>query len=114
MISRIGAGTHFHAAVRHGDTLHLSGVVAADLTAPMRVQTEQVLDRIREVLTRCGSDASKILSATVYLSDFAAKEEMNAAWRAWFDSAHLPARATVGVATLGPGVLIEVSVVAAA
>jgi hypothetical protein len=32
---------------------------------------------------------------------------MNRAWQEFFDPSHLPARATIGVADLGPGVLIE-------
>jgi len=47
------------------------------------------------------------------LADFSGKDAMNAVWADWFQAADLPARATVGVATLGQGVLIEISIVAA-
>ena len=40
------------------------------------------------------------------------KDQMNDAWVAFFPAGSLPARATVGVASLGDGVLIEVSCVA--
>lgn len=112
MIERSGQGTYFHSVVAHGDTLYLSGVVADDFSAPMDVQTKQVLDKIGETLKGHGSDPSKILSATVYISDFAQKAAMNEAWQAWFTPAQLPARATVGVASLGEGVLVEISVIA--
>lgn len=113
MIERHGQGTYFHSVVEHGDTLYLSGVVADDFSASMKVQTNQVLDKIGKTLTSVGSDVSKILSATVYISDFDAKDAMNEAWKAWFEPARLPSRATIGVATLGEGVLIEIVVTAA-
>jgi 2-iminobutanoate/2-iminopropanoate deaminase len=112
MIERHGRGTFYHSAVAHGDTLYLSGCVAEDRSASMKVQTRQTLDKIARVLAAHGSDASKILSATVYITDFAAKDAMNEAWVEWFEPADLPARATIGVATLGEGVLIEVMVTA--
>src|SRR5690606_35201183 len=112
MIERSGQGTYFHSVVQHGDTLYLSGVVADDLSATMKVQTKQVLDKISETLKAHGSDASKILSAMVYISDFEQKGAMNEAWQKWFPPSQLPARATVGVASLGEGVLVEIVVVA--
>lgn len=112
MIERHERGTYFHGVVEHGDTLYLSGVVADDFSAPMKVQTTQVLGKIATTLKDHGSDVSKILSATVYISDFEAKAAMNEAWVAFFEPAMLPARATIGVATLGEGVLIEIVVTA--
>ena len=32
---------------------------------------------------------------------------MNRVWQAFFEPAHLPTRATIGVADLGPGVRLE-------
>lgn len=112
MIERHGQGTYFHSVVEHDGTLYLSGLVADDLSAPLKVQTEQVLRKIGTVLAGVGSDPSKILAATIYITDMDQKAAMNEAWKAWFDPAHLPARATIGVASLGEGVLIEVVVTA--
>ena len=113
MITRYGQGKFYHSAVAHGDTLYLSGVIADDLSAPMAEQTRQVLEKIARTLGEHGSSAHNILSAMIYLADFSGKDAMNAVWAEWFEPADLPARATVGVATLGKGVLIEISVVAA-
>lgn len=112
MIERHGQSTYLHSVVENDGTLYLSGVVADDFSASMNVQTKQVLDKIGKTLTDVGSDASKILSATVYISDFAVKDAMNEAWNAWFAPERLPARATIGVASLGEGVLIEIVVIA--
>ncbi|MCC7276680.1 MAG: VacJ family lipoprotein [Alphaproteobacteria bacterium] len=54
-----------------------------------------------------------ILSATLYITDVAQKPALNKVWKEWLSAAHLPARAGIGVADLGPGVLVEVMVTGA-
>ncbi|WP_203075695.1 RidA family protein [Falsiroseomonas ponticola] len=108
MIERIDRTPIMHRVVRHQDTLYLSGIIAADLAAPMAGQTRQVLERLEALLARHGSGRSKVLAATIYLSDMTQKAAMNEVWISWFAAEDLPARATIGVADLGPGVLIEV------
>jgi enamine deaminase RidA (YjgF/YER057c/UK114 family) len=49
----------------------------------------------------------------VYITTMKDKDEMNAAWTQFFNPEDLPARATVAVAQLGPGTLIEVVATAA-
>ena len=44
---------------------------------------------------------------TICVTDMADKPAMNRVWQTFFDPAHLPARATIGVADLGPGVRLE-------
>lgn len=96
-----------HLAVAHGDTVHLAGIVADDLDADMEGQTNDVLRQLDEFARAQGLDRSRVLSATIYITDMAEKPSMNRAWQAFFDPAHLPARATIGVADLGPGVRLE-------
>ena len=82
-IARHNAGPRMSGAVVHGDTVYLAGQVAADPSAGVKGQTEQVLKRIDDLLASAGTDKSKLLSATVYLADIRGYEEMNAAWDAW-------------------------------
>ncbi len=98
-------------AVAYENLVFLSGIVADDKTLPMKEQTEQVLARIDGFLAEAGTDKTRFLSATVYLSDLSRKDEMNEAWMAWLDQADLPARAAVGV-VLTPGTLVEIMVCA--
>lgn len=78
----------------------------------MAGQTQQILARMEAMLAECGSDKSKVLSATIFATDLGLKKEMDAVWTGFFGDA-LPARATVGVASLGtPETLIEVTCVA--
>ncbi len=111
-IDRIQPGAWNSRAVVHENLVYLSGIVADDKSAPMKGQTEQVLAKIDAILAQAGSDKTRILSATVYISDQALKDEMNEAWMAWMDADQPPARAVVGV-ELTAGVLVEIMVSAA-
>ena len=111
-IERINPREWNCSAVVHDNVVYLSGIVADDKSLPMKGQTEQVLRKIDGVLAAAGTDKSRILSATVYLSNIDRKDEMNEAWMAWVDRKNLPARAAVGV-DLTPGTLVEIMVSAA-
>jgi len=113
MIARHHRTPIMHRVVEHGGLLYLGGMVAEDKSLPMKGQTEQALARIGALLAQHGSDKSKVLSATVFVIDLKQKDPMNEAWTAFFGADDLPARATVGVAELGPGTLVEIVVTAA-
>ncbi|HLU82195.1 MAG TPA: RidA family protein, partial [Trueperaceae bacterium] len=84
MIERHGPGKYFHRAVATNGVLYLSGITASDTGADMRGQTEQILTKLAELLTELGSGKSKVLAATIYITDMGLKEQMNAAWTAFF------------------------------
>jgi enamine deaminase RidA (YjgF/YER057c/UK114 family) len=112
-IKRINPGPRFCGAVVHGETVYVAGQTASDRSAGARGQTEQVLQKIDGLLQSAGTDKSRLLSATVYLSDMRYFDEMNAAWDAWVDKANLPARATVEARLAAPQILVEIVVTAA-
>ena len=74
-------------AVEYNGLIYLAGQVATDLSAGMKEQTEDVLRQIDALLAKCGSHKSRILSATVYVSDMGLKPQMDGAWVAWVDRA---------------------------
>ena len=113
-IVRHGLAPIMHKAVAHAGTLYLGGIIADDLSLDMEGQTAQICRKIDAVLAMAGSNNSRLLAATMYITDMAMKDKMNAAWTAWLAPELRPARATIGVADLGKGVLIEVVVTAAA
>ena len=82
-------------------------------SAGARGQTEQVLQKIDGLLQAAGTDKSRLLAATVYLSDMRYFDEMNAAWDAWVDKENLPTRATVEARLAAPQILVEIVVTAA-
>ncbi len=99
-------------ATEYNGVIYTAGQVADDLTVGMKAQTADVLRQIDALLAKCGSNKSRILSATVYVTDMALKPEMDEAWMAWVDQSRPPARATVE-ARLGANVLVEIMITAA-
>lgn len=89
-------------------------VATAETAGPcVSTQTRASLATIDQNLRDAGSDRSRMLSATVYLTDIANKAEMDEVWCAWVGSAeNWPQRACVQ-AQLAPGTLVEITVIAA-
>jgi enamine deaminase RidA (YjgF/YER057c/UK114 family) len=112
-IKRHPAGKLFSAAVEHGGVVYVAGQVADDLAQGVRGQTEQVLKKIDAILAAAGTGKSKILSATVWVTDIRSRDEMNTAWTAWVDAVNLPARATVEAKLADPRMLVEIMVTCA-
>lgn len=113
MINRINPGPRMSAAVTHGNTVYLAGQVADDTAADVKGQTQQVLATIDKLLAQVGSDKTRILSATIYLSDIKTFADMNAAWDSWVPAGHTPARATVEAKMVTPEYRVEIAVIAA-
>ena len=113
-ITRIQPGPRMSQAVIHGDTVYLAGQIAPEPDeASVADQTRQVLARIDAMLAEAGTDKSRLLSATIWLTDMAAFAEMNAVWDAWVAPGCAPARATVEARLAAPRFLVEIMVVAA-
>jgi enamine deaminase RidA (YjgF/YER057c/UK114 family) len=100
-------------AVVHGDTVYLAGVVAKDVDQDVKGQTRQVLDEIDRLLAKCGSGKSKVLSATIWVTDIRNRAPMNEVWTAWVDKSNMPARACVEAKLADPKALVEIMVIAA-
>ncbi len=100
-------------AVEHGDTVYLAGVVAKDLKQDIKGQAKQVLEEIDRLLAKCGSGKSRVLAATIWVTDIRNRPAMNEAWTAWVDPKHLPARACVEAKLADPNALVEIMVTAA-
>jgi enamine deaminase RidA (YjgF/YER057c/UK114 family) len=99
--------------VIHGDTIYLAGQVAADSSADITVQTQQVLQKIDDLLAEAGSDNSKILSAQIWIASMGHFAAMNAVWDAWVPEGSAPARACIEARLASPDLLVEVGVIAA-
>lgn len=112
-IERIEPGKFLSQAVVNGDLVYLAGLVAGDLDADTKGQTEQILARVDELLARAGSDKSRILKANIWLVDMGEFKEMNEAWLAWVDPANPPARATVESKLAAPKARVEIMIDAA-
>lgn len=96
-----------HRVVRNGDTIYIGGAIADDTSQSMGAQTRNILEKFETYLHEGGSDRHHVLTASIFVTDLSRKKEMDEVWTEFFGD-HLPARATVGVADLGGGALIEV------
>jgi enamine deaminase RidA (YjgF/YER057c/UK114 family) len=113
-IQRIETGPRMSQVVIHGDTVYLAGVVAKTTAGDsVARQTQEVLAIIDGHLAKAGSDKSKLLTATIYLTDMKTFAEMNAVWDGWVSAGNTPARATVEAGLAAPQYSVEIMVTAA-
>ena len=112
MIKRFGGTTPTRSrAVAHNGIVY-AVATAKNKSAPLYEQTKDALAQIDSTLGEAGSDKSRILRATVYITDMSRKPEMDRAWDEWVDRANPPQRACIGV-TLADKDLVEILVTAA-
>jgi enamine deaminase RidA (YjgF/YER057c/UK114 family) len=97
-------------AAAHENIVYLCGVTADPAhLGHIKGQTKQVLERIDRLLSKAGTDKSKLLSAQIWLTDMAHFEEHNATWNAWVDPKNPPVRACLLSPQLWqPGLLVEI------
>jgi enamine deaminase RidA (YjgF/YER057c/UK114 family) len=113
-IQRFETGPRMSQAVVHGDTVYLAGVVASNAKGEsVTKQTQDILSIIDGHLATAGTDKSKLLSATIYITDMATFAEMNAVWDGWVSPGNTPARATVEARLAAPVYNVEIMVIAA-
>jgi enamine deaminase RidA (YjgF/YER057c/UK114 family) len=113
-IQRIESGTRMSKAVVHGDTVYLAGQVSGNAVGgSVAEQTRDILAIIDGYLKQAGTDKTKLLSATIWLTDISTFSEMNGVWDAWVAPGCAPARATVEAKLAAPGLKVEIAVIAA-
>jgi enamine deaminase RidA (YjgF/YER057c/UK114 family) len=112
-LQRLHVGPRLSQVVIHGDTVYTAGIVADDPNADVGGQTGQILDKIDRYLKEAGTDKTKIMMATIWLSDIRYFEEMNAVWDIWVPKGNTPARACVESRLATPKYKVEIRVIAA-
>jgi enamine deaminase RidA (YjgF/YER057c/UK114 family) len=113
-IQRIETGARMSKVVIHGETVYLAGFTADKaLTGGVAEQTREILSIIDGYLAKAGTDKSKLLKATIWLSDIRTVDEMNKIWDAWVPSGCAPARACIEALLQGPEKKVEIQVTAA-
>lgn len=109
---------HYSQAVVYNGLVYVAGQLAIDpstgarLTGSIEEQTEQCLKNIGEILKAAGSDLSRTLKMTVYISDIELWSAVNSVY-ARIMGDHRPARAVVPVKDLHYGFKIEIETIAA-
>ncbi|GGB94940.1 hypothetical protein GCM10011352_21300 [Marinobacterium zhoushanense] len=93
---------------------HFVEVPEADLAAGIESQVQQIFAQAEQSLSRIDSDRTRILSVTIYLTDFTNLAALNALWDNWFPDGTAPSRACVKAELANPDYLVEMAFVAAA
>lgn len=111
-IKRIETGPRMSQAVVHCGVVYLAGQVGT-AGASITKQTEDILANIDRLLAEVGSDKTKILQSTIWLSSMDDFAEMNAVWDAWVPQGHTPARAAGESKLATPDYNVEILCIAA-
>jgi enamine deaminase RidA (YjgF/YER057c/UK114 family) len=113
-IERKHVGNRMSQVVIHGDTVYLAGQVAQGAPgASVTDQTKDILGRIDGYLAEAGTDKTKLLSATLWITDMANFAEMNAVWDAWVSPGNTPCRACVEAKLASDKYDVEIMITAA-
>ncbi|MEC9453131.1 MAG: Rid family detoxifying hydrolase [Cyanobacteriota bacterium] len=109
----------YNQAVLAGGWLYCSGQIALDPTngamvgqGDVEAETRQVLTNLMAVLTAAGAEPRQVIRTTVYLTDLADFQRVNALYGEVFGDGISPARACVQVAALPKGGRVEIDCVA--
>ncbi|PIJ44637.1 RidA family protein [Tatumella sp. OPLPL6] len=111
-IQRLDPEHRMSEAVIYNQTVYYTSV-PENLEADAFAQTENALAVIDRILARVGSDKSKVLDATIFLTDHADFAAMNQAWDAWVSPGNAPVRCTVLAGLVDPRYKVEIKIIAA-
>lgn len=110
-------GTYNQAIVSHG-LIFTSGQIPLNpqtgelIDGDFKERVDRVLHNINAVLSACGSDLSKVIKFTVFLTDLSRFSELNEVFLARFSGLEPPARSAVEVSALPMGTDVEIECVA--
>ncbi len=112
-IKRIKSGDRMSQAVVQGGIVSTAGQVAQNAKGESVVdQTKDILQEIDNLLSEAGTDKSKLLTATIWLSDIGTFADMNSVWDAWVSPGNAPTRACVESKLASPDFTVEIAVTA--
>ncbi len=105
-------------AIKAGGLLFCSGQIPLDPktgemvgASDVRAQAKQVMENLQAVLQAGGASFAHVVKTTIYLKDLGDFGAVNEVYAGYFQAAP-PARATVQVAGLPRGALVEIDAVA--
>ncbi len=105
-------------AVRHGNTLYVSGQIALDpesgnlVNESIESETRQVMKNLSAILHAAGLNFSNVVKCSIFVSDMNNFSKVNGIYGEYF-SENPPARETVEVSALPKYVNVEISCIAA-
>jgi len=110
----------FSPAVRVGNLLFLAGQVGTDPSAGgklvaggIKAETRQVMNNIKDVLLKVGSNMDQVAKCTVFLADMKEWGQMNEVYAEFFAKDKMPARSAFGTSGLALDARVEIECIAA-
>ena len=109
---------HYAQAIVHGDLVYLSGQLPFDHSTGQpnhgtaTEQTECVLTNVGRILEAAGTTIENVIRCTIYTSDIAYWDDINAAYAKFF-AGHKPARVVVPTGKLHFDFKVEIEAIAA-
>ena len=110
--------SHYTDAVRAGDLLFVSGLVAVDTDGNLVggddvvAQARQVFDNLRQTLAAAGCSFGDVVKVTLFLTDVSDRSRINSVRQEHFGASR-PASTLVEVSALAvPGAKVEVEAIA--
>jgi 2-iminobutanoate/2-iminopropanoate deaminase len=109
-------GAPYSQAIKAGEFVFVSGQLGlkpdhGEITGGIEEQTEQVFANLAAILAEAGTSLDRLVKTTVFLADLGDFGAMNEVY-ARHVGASPPARATVEVAALPSGALVEIEAIA--
>lgn len=111
-IERHGTTRRYSNSVTHNGTVYLVEV-PGNADADFAAQAENLLASVERQLAEVGSDKSRLLLATIYLTDMADYDALNRIWEAWLPAGSAPVRACVEARLAAPAYRLEIVLTAA-
>jgi 2-iminobutanoate/2-iminopropanoate deaminase len=109
--------SHYTDAVRFGDLLFVSGIIAVDKDLKLVggddvvAQTRCIFENMKQVLAAAGATFADVLKVTVFLVDVNDRVKINKVRQEYFGLAR-PASTLIGVRELAlPGVKVEIEAI---
>lgn len=113
MIQRQGTTKRWSDSTSHNGVVYLVEVPSIDVGNVME-QTVSLLANLEVAMRKAGTDVSRLLQVTIYLTDMADYDAFNEVWDAWIPEGCAPVRACIEVKGLAkPGWRVELVVTAA-
>lgn len=112
-IIRTGGNGRRSLSCDQANLVFTSGITTTNLTSDTKEQTADVLAQIDRLLHKNGTDKTKVLKATVYLSNMDDYGEFNSQWDQWVNDGFEPAREVTQARLALDEYKVKISVIAA-
>lgn len=112
-ITRTGGNGRRSLSCEQANLVYTSGITSTKLAGDTKEQTADVLSQLDRILQKNGTDKTKVLKATVYLSNMDDYGAFNSVWDQWVIDAFEPVREVTEARLALAEYKVKVSVIAA-